>query len=313
MPAYSNTALAFGDLKDAVLYFDHIIPVNIGLELLPEGMRLYSQVKVPDNAQEELGRALDEVAVLDLLPPNLRWNSEFLNEFSEVNAATTRWTTEMVLNEGAKKFDLPPRCSADEMEALARNAANKFYSFVRRRNLWDLPMDNGESVVGDEPDAKSELVLCLPSLQLIDTEGCTWRQLHEFRRDEQSRDKLRRLRLFAYTNYMGKPKAYIEDDIHTRIADYKDAVKTWGFQTAEGAINVALTSKVLHGALAGTLVSALCGAPTLAAISAAVGSSIEIGRIAIEVSKQRLALQRLMRENPVSYISIARDKLRADE
>jgi hypothetical protein len=43
--------------------------------------------------------------------------------------------------------------------------------------------------------------------------------------------------------------------------------------------------------------------------TAAGGGVLEIGRIALEVSKQRFALRKLIAENPVSYISHVRSKL----
>jgi hypothetical protein len=47
----------------------------------------------------------------------------------------------------------------------------------------------------------------------------------------------------------------------------------------------------------------------MAVVAAVSGGTLEIGRITLEITKQRLALRSLMRENPVSFISYAREKL----
>ena len=70
-----------------------------------------------------------------------------------------------------------------------------------------------------------------------------------------------------------------------------------------------LNSKMLAGALGGSLVSTLFGAPAVAVATAVGGVSLEIGRIALEVGRQQFALRKLMTENPVSYISHARSIL----
>ena len=95
-----------------------------------------------------------------------------------------------------------------------------------------------------------------------------------------------------------------------KISDYDEAVRKWGFETKYAAFTMLLSSKTLAGALTGSLISTLFGAPVPALASAAVGMGLEIGRIVLEVSKQRFALRSLMAESPVCYISQARSKLR---
>ena len=86
-------------------------------------------------------------------------------------------------------------------------------------------------------------------------------------------------------------------------------MRKWGFDTKYAAFTMLLNSKTLAGALTGSLVSTLLGAPLTALGSAFVGVSLEIGHIVLEVKKQRFVLRSLMAENPVCYISEARSKL----
>lgn len=299
MVAYFNTVLAGGSLKSALLYFDHVVPVNLSREILPR--------KDDKSYRPKSYRPLPDLQD-DILPPDLCCNASFCDQLILVNTAIHYLT----LKEAIKRFGFAPRIgdlSDSEYALIEETAADAFCQFVNEFSLGNLPLDVGRGMLSDEPEAASDTVISLASLNLIDAEQCSWEQIREFRHDIEARDRLRRLRLFAYANYQGKAKDFVEDDILTRIADHEAAVKKWGFETAQGALNMLLTSKVIGGALAGSLVSTFFGAPTIAVVAAASGGALEIGRITLEITKQRLALRSLMRESPVSFISYAREKL----
>jgi hypothetical protein len=118
--------------------------------------------------------------------------------------------------------------------------------------------------------------------------------------------------LFAYDNYLGKPKAYVEDDILQRVDDYETTVKEWGFQTREGAVNILASSKWLTGT-AGALISTLFGAPPAIVLAGAAAgapkAAIELSRLGIYLSKQYFMLRKMFKENPVSYLSYAKKEL----
>jgi hypothetical protein len=305
MAVYANTAITFGNLKGPLIYYDHVVPVFYGgMGALPhifEAMHLGSWGEpLPDVLPIGFG-------VPDVYPPALRDNADFHDRLWLVNG----YVAYLAIRATASKSEVDWR--SDEENAWSyKRATTAFYEFVNEFSLGKLPLDFGNRVksqVSDESEPESDTVISLASLDLIDTERASWEQIREFRRDIEAHDKLRRLRLFAYANYQGKSKDFVEDDILTRIADYEAAVKKWGFETAQGALNMLLTSKVIGGALAGSLVSTLFGAPTIAVVAAASGGALEVGRISLEITKQRLALRSLMRENPVSFISYAREKL----
>jgi hypothetical protein len=132
----------------------------------------------------------------------------------------------------------------------------------------------------------------------------------EFRRDIDSVNKLRRLRLFACDNYAGKSKEYVEDDILNRIAEHDEAVRKWAFETKTGAVSALLNSRLVRGGLAGSLISALCGKEGIAVATAAAGVLIELASVTIQLARQRFALREMMEHNPVSYISSAISTLR---
>ncbi|MGH6846637.1 MAG: hypothetical protein ACREC0_04135 [Methylocella sp.] len=326
MVAYANTAITIGSLKNALLYFDHIVPVNIYLEMLPG--RILHKMIAPKSGLSGLSPLPDEPFGPDDLAPALL----ALRSFKQMITRKS-WLSPLPDESlfGGLDDILPPSLRSNagvdrlisvnvEMSRLINvrlksglsEKPTVFYQFVNDFRLGTLPLDIGGSVPTDKPEPESDTVISLASLDLIDGERASWEQIKEFRGDIEARDRLRRLRLFAYANYKGKSKDFVEDDILTKIADYEAAVKKWGFETAQGALNMLLTSKVIGGALAGSLVSTLFGVPTIAAVAAASGGALEIGRITLEITKQRLALRNLMSENPVSFISYAREKLQED-
>jgi hypothetical protein len=115
--------------------------------------------------------------------------------------------------------------------------------------------------------------------------------------------------LFAYDNYVGKPKAYVEDDLLDRMDKYETAVKQWGIETREGAYNMLFSPKTLAGTGAGALLSTLFGAPLPAVLVGAAGAAIELSRMGIYLGKQRFMLRKMLNENPVSYLSYAKEEL----
>jgi hypothetical protein len=159
-------------------------------------------------------------------------------------------------------------------------------------------------------DEEADISLTVASLKLIDTDACEWDRLLEFRKDTEAMGKLRRLRIFAYENYRGKSRDFIEDDIHTRILDYERAAKKWGFTTATGAINTLFDSKLIAGGVAGSFLTAYLQEPLLA-IAGMIGTAgIAIAKVGIEFGKQKLERAEIMATNPVSYISYARQRLK---
>lgn len=208
MVRYTKTAIVFGSSREALLYFDHIVPVNLGLELLPR------ENDLPDMRRKDWPdfRQVPDGLGGQFLPPSLRHDSQFLEKFSTLNQATGILLLKLI----GEKFGLPPRIvgiSDGDYASIEKVAATAFYDFVDDFGLKTLPLDCSDNLFSEEDVDQSETVVSLASLRLIDADRCSWEQILEFRRDDVARDKLRRLRLFAYDNYSGKSKEYVEDDI----------------------------------------------------------------------------------------------------
>ena len=184
-----------------------------------------------------------------------------------------------------------------------------FLVFLESYNLFNVSIQPPSGTI--EIDQTSEdVALTLLNAKVIDTSKCSWEQILEFREDANARQKLRRLRLFAYENYLGKSKEHVKEDILKRIDEASEAAERWGFETKMEALSMLLTSKVLAGGAAGSLASVLAGQPLVALLSVAGGAAIEAGRIGIEITKRHFTMRNMLKDNPVMFFSYAESKLK---
>lgn len=301
---YMNTAIAFGDLKNASLYFDHLVPIALFEELAGE------------KEMEQTNRVALAIRNADLVPPDLKECPGFLEELLEVNDASANY----ILKEGTKRYSLEQRIkglSKEEFAAIEHVWTARYIELFLRYGLFRYPIVSASPDANGSgsmtPGADVSPILTLANLSVIDASQATWEHIAELRGDPDARRRLRRLRLFAYDNYSGKSPAYIEDDLLTKVADYDETVKQWGFETVKGAIALVLNSRLSATTAAGAILSTLFGHPAEAMAVAAAAASVQMGRVALHLAERRFALQELVRDSPVSYITYSRKKLRIPE
>ena len=152
-------------------------------------------------------------------------------------------------------------------------------------------------------------VYLLDTNVISDLTDATIPQILEFRKDKDAMAKMRKFRLFAYENYGGKDKAFIEDDIQQRLAEYNETVRACGFDTAVKTFSFLFESKLLLGAFAAAAVSSLMGNAQLAIQAFSAGTVIELGKLSLEYAKNKSEMRRICGENPISYIADAKKAL----
>jgi hypothetical protein len=326
MENYSKTALSVGNLKEAALYFDHVVELSWAFEFITRGHHVASDVRNGINFS------------MELIPDSLRTNSDFLHNMIDIQLLSVDFMGGIL--EIAEHIDQAQQLLGwlESIEAAARrpeglgakdlvNISDKFPKavqwakevelLVEKFRLKGLPVI-APSTFTSEGDSTADLALTLCNLHLIDVSSTSWQQITDFRKDSDARQKLRRLRLFAAETYSGKSRAYIEDDLSLRIQDYNEVVQRSGFETKQAALTMLLTSKplgVAGVALGASLLSALFGVP-ITGVPVALGISggatalVEIGKIGLEVSRRTFMLRNALQDNPVSYLVTARDYLR---
>ena len=153
--------------------------------------------------------------------------------------------------------------------------------------------------------SSDDITLTLNNIFLIDTSKASWEQRMAIRKDPNSIRKLRNLKLFTYSNYQDKPKSFIEDDLLSKIDKFHTTCKEYGFHLTLSALSTTLSSKNLLASVAAGISTAFLGGPLIGIGTAAV---IEIGNLAIEITKGYQAFTKIKNDHPLAYIiSLQRD------
>jgi hypothetical protein len=125
-------------------------------------------------------------------------------------------------------------------------------------------------------------------------------QIVEVRTSDEALAKLRNLRLFFETNYSGKPRSFIEDDLGKRLDDYANAVKDFGFETIVSSLTLVANSKSLASFGAAPLAALLLGEPSIASASLVAGVSTEVAKMSLELSSRRHGFNELRRDHELT-------------
>jgi len=300
---YHTTALSFGDLKNSMLYFDNLIPIGLAIDLSKE---------LGKKKDDKFGHTLN--IVKEIIPKELINNSEFADSFVELTMSGYDLLSKMAMD----KFDLIiPEEQLVTFNTPYKKIAKKYgqdcFNFIDKFNLYNYPFASG-GVVNftsflENKNVVEPAILTLSNLKMIDASNVPWEQIIEFRKDPNAKAKLRKLRLFAYANYTGKSKNYIEDDIKSKIYDYENTAKKFGFDMLQATINNVLNSKLFNSVLTGSILTTLLAKEPMGLITASVGTVIELGHLTLEFKRQHYELQNLIKDNPASFIKFYLEKL----
>lgn len=276
----SNTLVCITQSKDACIYFNQVIPLNLG-ELIPW----------ENNGDLEAHEILKKVLPSNLLDAS---NPEGLN-------STFHKYIEAYVNV------FPSAIGVDISK-------NKEYFDKRTNALFPLLMKEKDNLINSlsqpineifgENDFTNDTIqnvdpaFILSGLKLIDTSQIPWRHVIELREDTEALKKLRRLRTFIFENYNGKPLNFINDDLLNRIENYEETTKKWGLKTRDSVLKIIFSSETAVAATATTILSAYSGVP----ISASLGSAFLIGNIALEISSHKRDANQFKLENPITYL-----------
>lgn len=334
--------ICLGDIKQAVLYFDKVIPVN------------HIQLQEHSNPAQLTRDLIDGFG-----SSNIAINNAFLGKLKEIQSAM------IVMCDITKKLLGLKRNSKDaynkELSQLPldkRKAASNFVDyFVSEINneskdiiikksfnillgfsyMEDVKTNNGvkistllnqlgslagskhfsvllpEKCLLNDDEKKCDFSLILSNLNLIDTSETSWEQILEFRKDKDAPKKLRNLRLFFYDNYKEKDRQYIEDDLMKRLEDYEQTCKEWGFQTKNSTMTAILNSKNFQTSLYATLIGASFGQPVIMEGAVIAGTCIEIGKCVLHYTNRKHAFKNIKRHHDLAYIIEGKDRLKQSE
>jgi hypothetical protein len=299
-----QTAVCFNDLKQAALYFDRVIPVALVSMRGTGGYGLVIEFPEPISQDTLLNLVFDRPLSLNVD----RW--EAFGHFME------KW---QLLQDDIAPYRIAHHSIRDEpsyinlQNAYLQNAhlpdrislREHFKKYANSLGITDasvlLP-----SKSADAGELNEDPIIRLSGMKLINTETASWDQIIELRKDKAARGDLQRLRTFFSTNYDGKPRPYIEDDLQNRLDDYERISKKHGFETLTSSIGVLLDSTNLTSAAAAFTAATLYGGPIAGLTSA---TALEIGKISLEIAKQKRSMKDWKESHDLAYVINARKTL----
>lgn len=320
-----NNVICFGDPKQAALYFDRVIPLNIS-NIVSDAINtreVFSDL-LNINDYKQLDSCLVEL---------MAFHSGLLNTFetalSEDNLDFIEPIAKNFLDLG---FDPQKYLDGDIGENIEEyyDFMFIFLGFVYMNNLKLPHQGNIQSYVNNLSKSigikqssvilpsqclsyynarEDDITLSIANIPIVNTQYTSWNKIIEFRKDKESKNKLRNLRLFLHTNYERKSRAFIEDDIEKRLDDYYYTCKNYEFETITSTLSTALDSKNLQFTIVASAGAAIWGKPIVAAGTILTGAVIELGKILIELCKKKHAFHKIKQQHELAYIIDAKKYL----
>lgn len=329
MAKLNDTVVAYSNLKEAALYFDHVIPdpTYIIDTVFREGIRRGEVGK--DFLDEAVAFATSEFGSDTelLLPPELLADKQYFTLARKVPV----W---LVLNAVVKGYRDDPRFSVEAAkESINQVNSALGVSMLHNRALeasanalhakypgdllpvvipddWvTIPEYIQSTIVSD--DVHPEYRLGLVGANFVDTDHASWDQIHEFREDGDSRKKLARLRRFLDGEYEGKSEAFIAEDLYRRMETHDQIAKKFGFDVKSSIFEAVLNSETLQNIIVGaTGFAAFFGRPMEAMAVGAVSTLYEVGKAKVTLERKRFEFNQIVEKNPLGYIVKANDDLK---
>jgi hypothetical protein len=157
----------------------------------------------------------------------------------------------------------------------------------------------------------TEVTAVLAGLPIVDVTNVSWEQIMEFRKDSESRRKLRILRLHLANEFISKTHEQIAAGLELGIDECQRTAKKHGFDLLISSLQASCEAKDTIGAVGlWALVGAtLGGSATAAAAGASVGLMTEVSKLTLTVAKGAKDLREFRKHHPFTYILEAKSKL----
>lgn len=313
-----------GDLKQAALYFDRVIPISLSVIQSVGGDILNARDPTQNQFSEHIpwrffkdlvfepDAFVDTRSAYDYYDSAWRgtlWQ-EVVHYLAKPDDGDWSWVWRKM-----KQRDLILMCYLKNTKLRGSSNFHSIFSgFLKQMNISETSvLIDSQDFLSDDatPD---DLTLTLSGLQLVDTSKATWEQVMELRKDKDRQEKLRDLRLFLYKNYKGESRDFIEDDLNKRLKEYEDACKYHGFDTVYSILSVILDSKCLLAGIAASVSALAFGCEFQEIINAGLiageaGLIADIGKFALEVANNKHAFHKIKDSHALAYIIEAKNKL----
>lgn len=307
----STAILSLGNFKEAALYFDQVLPLNMGrmrgdpdvgdiLVGYPEEVPSAALAHLIDGVEGDTVTYSHATRIMEVCTTKWVEFSRIVTPYAKLWVPDSqRGSIHDPLEEHQKLYKAYLANERKEGAVPVRKAFAEFASSLGVGNhSVALPLDPQGS--------NTDPCVTLTGLNLIDAQSAEWRQILDVRKDEASRRKLARMRLFLHESYEEKSQSFIEDDLLKRIDDYENTSKKFGFNTLTSSLGMLLDAKSLQSSVGAGLVGTLFGGLGVGAIAAA---AVELGKVAINVAEKRHEMQSWQAGHELAYIFGTKEKI----
>ena len=209
----------------------------------------------------------------------------------------------------------------DQIENAPRNGSPRFMRFLEdvahdlagdycRRGTWVSPLYDSVAARDAEyrPGDQAAIVAIADGLMVVDEDRLAWEQVQEFRRDADARSAYRMFIHWLDAEMVGKPAAFVADEIAARLERYDWALQKHGIETVAGALERTIQPGLLAGASAvGAALQFITTQPVWSLLAA--GSFVVAGTC-LSLSKVLLARKDIeLGHREIAYVQQARGRL----
>jgi len=319
----NNNILCFDNSKQAALYFERVLPLDelwrieeskLFKDIIYDLQNIHSDevYKILKHNLNVFFRKLTERATSGEAINKIQWFFQIHNDLNKLGKSK-----EDIRNEENLKTIIEYTmifCSIAYINNIEIPTLGKFQDYVNEF-LKAMHMKHSDIIISSDimkiyEAENNDINISIANIPIVNTENVDWENILEFRKDNDSKRKLRNLRLFIYEKYEGKSRAYIEDDIERRVDEYHDTCKKHGFDNKISKLSLLLDSKNLSVIFLSATGAAIWGEPIVAAGTVMTGAVIEIGKMCIELSKKKYAFHMLKNNHEMAYIIEARERLK---
>lgn len=136
-----------------------------------------------------------------------------------------------------------------------------------------------------KPGHAESFLAVVDGIEIVDEQKLKWAQVIELRSDSEAKLKLRKMRNWLDSNFVGKPISFVSDSVAIKLDDYEWTLKKHGIETAQGALSDLLDSKLWIAASPAIGLMVANGADWAAALT---GIAVVAGKVSASVTKKWL-------------------------
>lgn len=308
----TNNVVSLGDLKQAALYFDKILPVFMKDTIFITSktydfLNHSTTITYRSNLDEKiianlvLGPDTKEIKLHTTLASNIFGGMMYVLEAfvrSRCKGNPYGNLRDKITEFYLQNTEIPYADYRTKGVQNFRQYIKYWSSFFGVIEPAVLLPANAEAQCAKQNSQGEDLVVELVAAKLIDTENLEWEQIYEVRRDEDSRRKLRNLRLFLHEHYSDRSVSFIEDDLARRLEDYEEARKRHGLDTVNSVLSETLSATNLISFLGTGFAASIFGGAIAGIGSATI---LEIGKIALTLDRRKSIMSKLKEDHELAY------------